>query len=394
MKQSVLTTGIGAVLQINSVDGDLQVIGWDRNEIIAKSDDDDLNLTMDGQNIQVICEGDLVIYMHRDTGLKIHSVDGDAELRALPGSSIDILSVGGDLQMRDVFKVNLKTVGGDLSVRDCYGDFTANSVGGDASLHHIFGNVKLTVGADLYIRDCDQNVTAEAGSDAALYLCPAPEKSVSVIAGSDILLRLPVNANVDLSLQGSDDESIRVDLPGVEPGEIGMMRKVRAGSGGASIFLQAGDEVIVTNREEEWDNLADFDPLGREAPYSPGVFPGLPSDLHDRISREVEEAARQAERAAAQAQEISGRVQTRVENAMRRAEEKMRSSERRTMHMGMKIGRWGAEFDTSKPIPPIPPRPVTEPVTDSERLAILKMLQDKKISMQEAEQLLSALEGK
>ncbi|MEI6291355.1 MAG: hypothetical protein WCP19_13070, partial [Chloroflexota bacterium] len=146
MKQSVLPTSTGAQLQINSVDGDLQVIGWDRNEIVAKSDDDDLQLSMAGQNIQAVCDGDLIVYMHRDTGLKIHSVGGDAELRALPGSSIEIYDVGGDLQIRDVMKADLKNIGGDLSVRDCYGDLTAVSVGGDASLHHIFGNVKISVG--------------------------------------------------------------------------------------------------------------------------------------------------------------------------------------------------------------------------------------------------------
>jgi hypothetical protein len=39
---------------------------------------------------------------------------------------------------------------------------------------------------------------------------------------------------------------------------------------------------------------------------------------------------------------------------------------------------------------PIPPRPSA---TDEERLAILKMLQDKKITAEEAEKLLSSLEG-
>ena len=38
----------------------------------------------------------------------------------------------------------------------------------------------------------------------------------------------------------------------------------------------------------------------------------------------------------------------------------------------------------------MPPKP---PVSDEERLAILKMLQEKKISAEEAEKLLSALEG-
>jgi hypothetical protein len=46
---------------------------------------------------------------------------------------------------------------------------------------------------------------------------------------------------------------------------------------------------------------------------------------------------------------------------------------------------WGRSAEPSAPAP--------EPVQEEERLLILKMLQEKKISMEEAESLLSALEG-
>jgi hypothetical protein len=150
--------------------------------------------------------------------------------------------------------------------------------------------------------------------------------------------------------------------------------------------------------------MAEFDPLGRDGPFAPGEFPGIPSDLHERISRRVEEATRRALEASMRAREQSDRVQRRVDAAMRRAEEKMRSSERRSMHMGIKVGRFGASVDSprppvppgapSAPFPPAPPRPAAEPVTDQERLVILKMLQEKKISIQDAEKLLAALDGK
>ena len=40
-----------------------------------------------------------------------------------------------------------------------------------------------------------------------------------------------------------------------------------------------------------------------------------------------------------------------------------------------------------------PPKPAA-PVSDDERLTVLKMLQEKKITIEEAEKLLAALEGK
>jgi hypothetical protein len=406
MKQSTLPVNGPVTLVVEGVGGDLQIVGWERPEITAKTDGNELVFESVDLRFRVRTDGDLILYVARDVNVQIAKVGGDADVRALAGN-FEISSIGGDLQMRNVGSVHVKYVGGDMSLRGCSGDMLADSVGGDASLHEIHGTVKIVVGADLYLRSAEGNVDAKVGSDAALYLRPKQGMNVYVKAGSDVLLRLPEKADVELDLQGCDDESIRVDLAGVEQVQMGMSRSLVIGAGGSNVTLVAGSEVIVTSRNEEWENVAEFDPLGRDGPFSPGEFPGLSSDLHERISRRVEEATRRALEASMRAQEQSSKVQRRVDAAMRRAEEKMRSAEQRSMHMGIKVGRFGVKLDpplgTMPPIPPIPPVPplppfgqrsVIEPVTDAERLVILKMLQEKKISLQEAEKLLSSLEGK
>lgn len=159
------------------------------------------------------------------------------------------------------------------------------------------------------------------------------------------------------------------------------------------LSLIAGAEVIVTSREEEWENMAEFDPLGRDGPFAPGEFPGLSSELHERISRRVEDATRRALEASMRAREQTEQAQRRVDRAMRRAEEKMHTVERRNMHFGVKVGRFGMEVDDRRPAPSGEVL-ASEPVSDDERLVVLKMLQEKKISIQEAEKLLAALDGK
>ena len=63
-------------------------------------------------------------------------------------------------------------------------------------------------------------------------------------------------------------------------------------------------------------------------------------------------------------------------------------------------GTWGARFGRGAFHVNFPPTPVgtqgppKEAVSDEERLAILRMLEQKKITLEQAEQLLSALEGK
>lgn len=391
MRQQTLPITGPVTVSVDNVGGDLQIVGWERAEITAKTDDSQLDLQADAETIHVRSRGDLILYVARDVIVHISRVGGDADLRAIAGS-MEIAAVGGDLQMRNLGGVHVHSVGGDMSLRSCTGDLLADSIGGDASLHEIKGDVHINVGSDLYLRGAEGNVIAKVGSDAALYLHPKPGTEVNVQAGSDALLRLPAKADVELSLQGCDDESIRVDLPGVVPAEIGLFRSLVIGNGGAKISLVAGSEVIVTSRDEEWENMAEFDPLGRDGPFAAGEFPGLSSDLHASISRRVEQATRRALESSMRAQEQSDRVQRRVDAAMRRAEEKMRSTEQRSMHMGIKVGRFGVGVES--PRPPMPPRVVPDPVSDEERLVILKMLQDKKISLQDAEKLLSALEGK
>jgi hypothetical protein len=85
---------------------------------------------------------------------------------------------------------------------------------------------------------------------------------------------------------------------------------------------------------------------------------------------------------------------------MRRAEEKFAEAMRR---MEVRSGeRGGPEFDRrrkgygwqSPPQPPVPPAPPKRnPVSDEERMLILRMVEQGKISVEQAEKLLAALNG-
>jgi len=389
MKQRMIAISGPLTVFIDNVDGDLQVAGWDRAEVSAKTDGKELDLSVEGDKAYARSAGNLILYMPRQANLQTGNISGDADIRAVSGST-RIEKVGGDLQMRAIGPVTLNNVGGDLSVRGCAGDFTAERIGSDASLRDVQGKLKLsTVGSDLYLRNLSADIQAQTGADAILYLQPQPGANVTVRAGGDILLRLPAAVDAELSLQGGSMESIRVDFAGVEPGGAGMIRQVKLGSGAAKIRLTAGDDLIVTSRADEWQSLADFDSSGLDEMF-PGNFPGIPADFHERIAQRVQEATQRAMRATEQGQRQSDRAQRRVEAAMRRAEEKMRAAGRRAKFMGVVVGQ-----RTEPPIPPVaPPVPVSEPVSDAERLKVLKMLQDKKISLQDAEKLLAALEGK
>jgi hypothetical protein len=252
-----------------------------------------------------------------------------------------------------------------LSVRGGKGDLSVKSVDGDVSLHEIQGNVNLdSVSGDLYVRGVNGNLNVRVEEDAVLYLQPAEGRAVSVFAEGDILLHMSARASAALTLSAGDADDIRVEMPGVPKRDGSNPRSVILGSGGAAINLKAEGDVMVTSRESEWASAAEFD-FG-------GSWP-LPDDFSERINRRVQDATHRAtERAEA--------AMRRAEANMRRSEENMRGQQGRRFSFN-----WSAGHGPS--VPPV------EPVSDAERMAILKMLQDKKITSEDAEKLLSALEG-
>ena len=112
--------------------------------------------------------------------------------------------------------------------------------------------------------------------------------------------------------------------------------------------------------------------------------------------------------------DISVKVQRKVGEAMRRADRKIREAEQKmrqahSIHLESRMQNIDQlrMHHAGQPIPPRDPssRPfnfglntseaeeASQPVSDEERMAILKMLQEKKITSEEADKLLAALEG-
>ena len=160
------------------------------------------------------------------------------------------------------------------------------------------------------------------------------------------------------------------------------------------MLLTAGDDLLVTSQADSWDSAADFGVGMRDG--GEWTFPPfeLPDDFSERINRRVQAAMERAqshlEAANRQAASAGHRASIKIEAAMRRAEAKARAAEVRSRRgqANIRVGRWNWD------VTPHATSPASAPVSDEERLAILKMLQEKKISVEDAEKLLAALEGK
>jgi len=360
-----ISAGKTPKIKVESIGGDLSVVGWD-GEILVKGDEDDISLVQGDGEISISCGSDLALRVPKDSSFEFLNIGGDASIRGVQGN-IDLVTIGGDLSIRDAGSVTIGNIGADFSMRNAKGDVHVKNAGGDVSIRDVDGNVTLdSVGDDLALRGARGDVKVNVGEDVIVYLDPKADGGYSIVAGDDILLVLPLDANATMSMQG---DKIDIDLPGVDPDEDATERVVVLGDGSAKISLSAGGDVRVSNREDAGEFAQEF-----------GNFAGMNFDFSgfgERISRQVER--------------VTARATKRAEEAVRRAE---RTAERhaRRGRVGLEIGRWNWDLKGA-PKPPTPPVPPTEPVSDDERMSILKMLAEKKITAEQAEQLLSALEG-
>jgi SHOCT-like domain/Toastrack DUF4097 len=361
----MISAGKSPKIKIDSIDGDLSVVGWDGEEVLIKADDDELSLKQNGDEIVFSCTDDVSLRIPKNASLFIQRIGGDAALRGVMGN-IEIKEVDNDLSIRDVGSVAIDNVESDFSLRGAKGNLYIKSASGDVSIRDVEGNVTLeSVADDLALRGARGNVKVNVGEDVVVYLEPKADGAYSITAGDDILLVLKPNSNVTLTMNGDE---IDVDWPGVENQRDVTERVLVIGDGSAKITLNAGGDIRVTNDANAGNSAEEF-----------GNFAGMNFDwsgFGERISRQVEQATA---RAAKRAEEAARRVERHAERHARR------------WRGNMSAGPWN--WDIGPKGVPTPPSPPSEPVAEEERMAILKMLAEKKITAEQAEQLLNALEG-
>jgi hypothetical protein len=345
-----ISAGRTPKVTIEFIKGDLSLVGWEGEDILLKGDEDEMQFSQDGEQVNISCDDDLSLRVPKAASVFIKSIGGDASIRGVMGG-IELKEVEGDLSIRDVDCAAIDTIHSDFSLRGAKGHLAVNSVDGDVSIREVDGNVSLeSVAADLALRDVRGNISANIAGDVVLYLNPQAGNAYSVTAGDDILLVMPPKANATLTLNADE---IDIEWKGVANDEDAATRVVTLGDGSAIVTLNAGGDIRVTNQSNAGDTAEDF-----------GNFAGIGVDwsgFGERISRQVEQATRRA-----------------TERIGRRGGPKVSAG----------VGRWN--WDLSSKGVPMPPKPQA---TDEERVMILKMLQDKKITAEEADQLLASLEG-
>ncbi len=394
--------------------GDLTIKGQNTSEVRVRASEDD-------ENLEVIQEGDALVIKSRtdcritcphDTTLRVQVARGDMKLKGVHGA-VSVGEVNGSASLRDVGETNVEEVSGDLRAQQIGGALTVASVAGDARIEDIAGEAKLgQIGSDLKATGLNNGLVADAvGSDVSLGPPFPAGTTYRILAGSDLVVELPENPSLHFRVQaGSGVSSNLVDLELQE--EAGTISGI-LGEGEASLEAQVGSTVTLRafGSEEAYTDfdfdvdlsfLDSLDEIGAiiEARVDEAMaeldvhlqegLRFLDSDkFRAQIEHAAEKAAHAAEHVAERARDIAERE---AERARRTAE---REAERARIRAERAERRW-QRASGNRPTPPTPPTAPAppEPTVDDkreERLQVLRMVEEGKLSPDEAANLLTAL---
>jgi hypothetical protein len=361
--------GASPIVRLVAIGGDLRLTGREGTTLEAQaSPRGDLEVRTSGDHVEISSRAACLIFLPEGAQVDGEAIGGDARVTGVRGD-LHLGAVGGDLSLRRVGRCGVGRVGGDLAAHHVRGPLDVEWIGGDAQIEEVEGSVALkAVGGDLEMREVEGSIQAVAGGDASLTLASPAGTESSIRAGGDLVCRLSPQASLRLTLRAGGD--LHAAIPGDRERNDGALI-VRVGAGEASAELSAGGDLSVRHGGgpgESWSS-------------------DWAGDMRMRVEAEVDAALAEVEASLGSLEaralgidpeRLRARVRRAADRAQRRADKARHAHEAGPRRVEVNFGPFG----TSRPS-----------ANEEERLAVLRMLEQGTISLEEAERLLKALEG-
>lgn len=363
-------------VEVKRCDGNLEIRGWTREDTIVETGD--LQDTVINENVaQVETDGNCAVRIPEGGSIHILKLDGNLSLKDVRGS-VQIDRMDGAASIRHVGELRLGRIEGMLNVRDTDGTLTFEKIGGHVTLRDIQGTITGgKVGGHFSAKNIPMGAQIERiGGNLAVRTEALPETTSNYNVDGSVEFSVPEAADVRFMVKA--DGSIKGDssLQTIREGDWTIFL---AGSGSSQIQIEADGSVRIKQRsyfpsEDEFaGGFEDFsDHLEDTFIHLDAQFGNLESQL-DMVPPH-----------------IRGQVSRKLDAARRKMVEAQRRVERSVRSVTKDIGDmdWGTDFETGIA------QASAEPVTEQERLLILQMVEEGKISVMEAQKLLDALEGR
>lgn len=349
--------------------------------------------------------GDCRLEIPRNATIHIGPVGGDAAIHSV-GGEIALSTIGGDLHLRDAGSVKLDSLGGDLRVKKLGGDLHAGRIGGDVGLLDVAGSVYVEqLGGDLSLSNIrGPAIRATAGGDATLRLSLGPDHAVQVEAGGDLACFLPPETSAVVNLR-SGTRTVKLHGWNAPPPESDEVYSFTLGDGEAALNLSARGDIALMAQQPaaqdqepfsaefraRWEQDLDWENFEPHVAFAfdsnvGQQFGNLSEEMALRIQEKVQRAMQRAEQKIAEAMRHAEEKIARAEEKAARMDERQRRRQERTRRR-----TWTPPTPPTPAVPPRAARPKEKTVSDAERMTVLRMVEEGKISVEQAEQLLDAL---
>jgi hypothetical protein len=365
---------------LNECGGDLMITGNDTPQVTIETESQEhLAVQRNGETLTLTVRADCVITCPAEATLTLQQANGNLSVRCV-SAPLTIAAVTGNVSLRDVGEVTIATAHGDLDARQVRGALTVNALSGDARLRHIKGPVRIEQCSDLNARDLlggadIQNARGDIWFNSEL----TPGTDYQLSASGDIKMHLPAKASARCTFEANG--AVQCGLALAQGEKTAHRVTGQLGAGEALVKLHAGGDIAVHSDEHlrgqeigamiEAEMAEMEQRLQEELADLGGIGAYISEKAHRKIAQVAERARRKAEKA-----------------AQRRTEKEAKPAAPSRSKAGRFHFAWsGSLGGTSKRDQP------TESASAEERLVILRMVEQKKISIEEASLLLNALEG-
>jgi len=291
----------------------------------------------------------------------IEKIGGNCSLWQID-ESIQIDKIGGNLAVENFNKLQVDKMGGNCLLKSAEGEISIRKIGGNFSGEGLKGSLLIEkVGGDFTCDRCSFGINLSVGGDVTTLLS-GEVTSTSIKAGGDIKAYISKDVK-DINLSLSAEGDIKIKALGLDVSVENNPYEQSIGNPTSTLELSAGGDIhLVDSPWQEPETVGDLSAHFKNGEMSVNEL------VHDQVRRATEMASRRIEEAQKNLEQIQSKVDVKFD-------------EIKTPNISI------------PPIPSIPIKPAPKKgASDEERLLILQMLQEKKITVDEAEKLFRSLE--
>jgi hypothetical protein len=393
MFKQTIETSTAPHITITECWGNLVVQGSEARQITLRLQGEakDLVLEREGETITMAAHTGCHLTCPPGTTLSADTVRGNLRVESVE-APVTIRTIHGNVILRAVGPTALEQTFGNLRVHQMRGDLQAQVTRGNAQVRQVEGSLSMNqVDGNLMADGIEDGLAVEQVRGNVRLRAPfSSGHNYRLSANGNLVAYVPADASLRLVLRARG--GVRSSIPGLTLEEEDGEMRGALGAAEASLEAQVGGNISLRSwgagevpqvEGMSFDYMADLEGLGAQIEaHIAAAMAEMEGRLDESLGRiDGEQIRLQMERAKEQALRTAGRA---AERARQEAE---REAERARLRAERAERRWQRASGRRS-------RPKREPIADEERMRVLRMVEEGKITPEQAADLLTALEGR